>query len=143
MSVNKEIFYRKSRLACCVKTCKSVAGKSLGVKYHRFPKNSDKVTIDDSFGNKSLVKRVKVWKQRCKIPQETDVTFKRVCSLHFLKEDYMACSIRLKGTAIPSQSLPEQYGHIPSQTSRSERLERRNKQAEVSYFFLFKPTKYF
>lgn len=109
---------------CKVATCLNATGNpsirlEQGITFHRFPKNP---------------KLKKLWILRCgqkKITAESA----RVCSEHFLKEDYIDDMQNrllglpekkwLKSTAVPSQNLPF-YQAKKTNTARSERLKKRN-----------------
>lgn len=73
---------------CSVPECKSNARKDLSISLHRFPKpNECVVKITNFFGKVEKVDKLKAWKIAVKINNIS--TKKRVCSLHFKKEDYI------------------------------------------------------
>lgn len=123
------IFYENLKLFCVKMRCaifgcnNTNQGKNatVGVKYHMFPKNP------------TLVKK---WVHICGRSDKINVATARVCSVHFVEEDYPVdallamCGINkrlktLKDDAEPTKYVPRQK-LIYESSMRLERLERRN-----------------
>lgn len=73
---------------CCVPHCNSWAKKNPEISFHTFPKEGlSKVFVETKLGIKELVDRRKVWIKALKIGKIVS-DHMRVCSLHFLENDY-------------------------------------------------------
>ena len=91
----------KYNVNCAVAQCSNYGRKISDVMYHRFPK-------DPKFQRE--------WVSRCKRMDKVNVNTARVCSIHFLPEDYerglknellgLPLIKKLKRDAIPSQHIP-------------------------------------
>lgn len=80
----------RSNVCCCVYNCKSVAKKDETVRFHCLPaKGSFKVEIVNKFSEKELVDKNFAWTKILKLQNTKNLSKNaRVCSLHFLEEDY-------------------------------------------------------
>lgn len=104
----------KNNSNCAVANCSNYGRKSSDILYHRFPKNE--------------VQRE--WVARCKRADKINVNNARICSIHFLPEDYerdlknellgLPIKKKLKANAVPSQNLPNWHGNIRTTESNSE-----------------------
>lgn len=91
----------KSNNNCAVACCSNYGRKTTDVIYHRFPTNPELQNV---------------WVSRCKREGKINVKIARVCSVHFLPEDYerdlrnelLGLPVRkhLRPNAIPSQHIP-------------------------------------
>lgn len=73
---------------CSVPQCKSWAKRNLSVHFHKFPQeNKRKVYMKNASGQKELIDRRQAWIQVLKIGKPV-TNFMKVCSLHFVDEDY-------------------------------------------------------
>lgn len=98
-----------SNASCAVAQCHNCCFKEPGTIYHRFPKSEE-------------LRRV--WLSRCKRTDKFNVNTARVCSKHFLPEDYerdmknelLGLPTRkiLRLNAIPSQYIPNWHGNSDS-----------------------------
>lgn len=95
----------KNNHNCAVADCSNYGRKTTGIIYHSFPKS---------------LELQKEWVSRCKRADEVNVKNARVCSSHFLPEQYerdlksellgIPQKKKLLANAIPSQHLPNWHG---------------------------------
>lgn len=107
---------RKSKASCAVAQCNNWGFKEPGTVYHIFPKCEE---------------QRRVWVSRCKRADDFNVNTARVCSKHFLREDYerdmknellgLPTKKILRPNAIPSQCIPNWHGVAIASTSSNER----------------------
>lgn len=78
----------KRRIVCAVPGCRSCYNKDLTLRFHSFPEeNKQAVRVKNIFGNFEMIDRCYAWKKILHITKVTPST--QVCSLHFLKSDYI------------------------------------------------------
>ena len=98
---------------CCLSTCKNSRHNTKNVSYHRFPKRE---------------KLQKEWAKRCKSNNKINFNVSRLCSAHFLADDFerdlqhellnLPLKKMLKSDAVPSQNLP----YWPSEKSCTQQV---------------------
>lgn len=79
-------------IKCCVPECNSknktnTNGDKTDLTFHRFPLDTDTMTVITKLGNKEVRSRRDVWIQSLNINKEVG-QHTRVCSLHFKESDY-------------------------------------------------------
>ncbi|KAF5304259.1 hypothetical protein FQA39_LY09786 [Lamprigera yunnana] len=99
-----------NNIYCCVYGCHAKKGRERHLSFHKFPQpNANFVYIINEFGAQEKVDRRKAWEMKLLTSKST--TFMKVCSLHFIKNDFILPGFdrklpRLKSNAVPSQNLP-------------------------------------
>lgn len=79
----------KSKIYCCVFGCQSKACRDEKIKFFHFPHpNKDFIDRINKFGDKEKIDRREAWIRVLKIGKSV-TTSMRVCSLHFIKEDFL------------------------------------------------------
>jgi hypothetical protein len=78
----------KSKICCSVFDCNSKARNNPELSFHHFPKAGEiKVNKLNKFGQNELIDRRVLWERILKIGKKVTPSM-RVCSLHFIKDDY-------------------------------------------------------
>ncbi|XP_066587815.1 uncharacterized protein [Prorops nasuta] len=134
----------KSKICCSVFNCNSKAKTNPELSFHHFPEAGKiKVKYMNKFGQYELIDRRLLWIRVLKMGKKVTKTM-RVCSLHFVAEDYtispdsQAGARSLKKSSIPSVNLPQSsikssisYTTITQITARKSRLENRIKKGLI------------
>ncbi|XP_023233834.1 THAP domain-containing protein 2-like [Centruroides sculpturatus] len=99
----------KSKVFCCVQGCNSKYNSLKNISFHHFPK-AGKVKIINKVGKEENIERKKAWELALKMEKKMTPSM-RVCSLHFIENDFILPGVPskkkcLKKTAVPSQNLP-------------------------------------
>lgn len=86
---------------CCIPTCRNSSYFNKKESFHRFPKREE---------------LRKEWAKRCKSIKKINLSFARLCSIHFLEDDFerdlknellnLPLRKKLKSDAVPSLNLP-------------------------------------
>ena len=78
----------KSKVFCSVFDCNSRAGKNPELSFHRFPEAGKiKVKCVNKLGLNEIIDRRILWERVLRMGKKVTSNM-RVCSLHFVKEDY-------------------------------------------------------
>lgn len=78
----------KSKIFCSVFGCNSKACKNPELSFHRIPEAGQiKVNHLNKFGQSELIDRRMLWERVLKMGKEVTQNM-RVCSLHFVEDDY-------------------------------------------------------
>lgn len=79
----------KSKVFCCVFDCKSKACRDEKIKFFHFPpSNKHFVYRINKFGEQEIIDRRIAWIRALKIGKSVTPSM-RVCSLHFIKDDFL------------------------------------------------------
>ncbi|XP_015522732.1 uncharacterized protein LOC107226435 isoform X1 [Neodiprion lecontei] len=120
----------KSNVTCSVRGCRTKASVHGTVRLHLFPKpNETFVDFPNEFGILEKTDRRRAWEKILKMEREAS-SWMRVCSLHFVKNDYCFQSVHsqrrhLKKTAVPSCNLQGSF------LTGSRRGRKRNMKCKV------------
>ncbi|KAF5288590.1 hypothetical protein FQA39_LY15369 [Lamprigera yunnana] len=122
---------KKCKINCCVYGCRTKKGREKNLSFHRFPQaNFSHVYITNKLGIQEKVDRKKAWERVLLMGKPASNTM-RVCSLHFVKENYMFPDYptkirRLRNDAVPTQNLPEKsLTTEPNSSTKNENCSRR------------------
>ncbi|XP_046736465.1 uncharacterized protein LOC124405534 isoform X2 [Diprion similis] len=113
----------KSNITCSVRGCRSRASTHGTVRLHLFPKPGETfVDFPNESGVLEKTDRRRAWEKMLKMEREAS-SWMRVCSLHFVKDDYCLQNIdsqrrHLKKTAVPSCNL---QGSLPTSSRRGRK----------------------
>ena len=78
----------KSKTFCSVFGCSSKAYKDQEVRFHKFPEyKKSYVKVENKYGMQEMVDRRTQWVNVLRMGKNI-TPFRRVCSLHFTKDDY-------------------------------------------------------
>ena len=86
----------KSKIFCCVFGCNSKACRNPELSFHHFPK-AGKVQINhvNKLGQSEMIDRRKFWERILKMGKKVTQSM-RVCSLHFVNDDYIHCIHKIR-----------------------------------------------